>query len=325
MSAGYWREKDEEIAGALMRARKKRMCLVAQTKSGVALLERRVRDGGLIRVFPHLYEEPAYWKKLEPPNRALRVIRSAAVLHPDWVFCGVSAAIAHGLEVSQPNAGVVHIVTSPQAHTASTRNVIRHPMVNPTVCTAQGVHVVNLESCVLGCIGTLDLPHGLAVADSYLRQGGRDELELVELVEGMTCARRRYAARRAALFADPRAENGGESMARGTMIELGYEIPDLQVEVASPVDGALYRVDFMWRGCGLRRPIIGELDGMKKYAMREETGEEPKIVRAFSNERMRESRLTLTDASVLRFRFADVLDRHRFARLLDAYGVPKSQ
>lgn len=314
------------MAAALAHARERRLCLSAKTKSGVRLLERRVESGELISPFPHLFEEKGYWRSLGLPEKALRVIRGAAVLHPDWVFCDTSAALAYGLEVSQPKPGLVHIVTSPKAHSASTPHIVRHSMSDPSVRMASGVHVVDVETCVLGCIATLDLPHGLAVADSYLPERDLERLDLIGLCEETIAYRqRRSAALRCARSADPLAENGGESMARGTMIELGYRVPELQVEIADPLDTARsFRVDFMWDGPDCERAIIGELDGMCKYedeGMLQGRG----ALRALSDERLRESRLTVSGARVMRFRFEDVLDRRGFSRLLDTFGVPREQ
>ena len=66
-----------------------------------------------------------------------------------------------------------------------------------------------------------------------------------------------------ALWADPRAESGGESIARGRMLLLGYELPDLQVAVPNKIEGGFYYGDFGWK-----RPngeLLGELDGRDKY------------------------------------------------------------
>lgn len=324
MSSGGWKKRDADIAEALEHARARRMCLAAHTKPGVRLLERRVEAGALVRVFPHLYEERCYWTGLLPPERCVRVIRGAALLHPGWVFCDVSAAVIYGLEVSQPSAGVVHVVTSPRAHSASSACVARHVIGSPGVCAVGGVRVVDLATCVSGCLGRLDLPQGLAVGDSYLRNANLGTRDLVSLVAGIDCRARREHALRSASVANPLAENGGESVARGTMIELGYQVPDLQVEVPNRLDEAHpFRVDFMWRDVGDGTSVIGELDGMDKYR-------DPDMLQgrdtlaALSMERMRESRLTLAGSKVMRFRFADVLDRRRFARLLDACGIPKA-
>ena len=42
------------------------------------------------------------------------------------------------------------------------------------------------------------------------------------------------------------------------------------------------------------------------------------------NERTRESRLSLTGARIMRFTFADVLNRARFVHMLETFGVPRA-
>lgn len=323
LSAGPWVARNDDIVVALAHARDKQMCLAATTKPGVRLLDRRVSSGKLVCTFPHLYEEPSYWRELPITERCMRVIRGAALLHPEWVFCDVSAAIMHGLQVSQAAWDVVHVVTSSKAHSRSTPNVIRHAINDPVVCSRHGVKVVDVDTCIKGCLGHLDFPYGLAVSDSYLRnnQLGRDEL--IDMVSMIGSHQRRCHALATARHADARSENGGESVARGTMIELGYQLPELQVEFGNPLDVTHpFRVDFFWPHACDGPPVIGELDGMDKYR-NEEMLDGRTTVKALSDERIRESRLTMTGARVMRFHFGDVLDRVGFARLLDAFGVPK--
>lgn len=325
MSQRGWNKKNEAIEAALAHARERRMCLAACTRRGSELLGRRVSDGTLLSPFPHLFEQPDFWASLTAPEKAIRIIRGTATLHPEWVYCDVSAALAYGLEVSQPKPEVVHIVTSPRSHTASTSHVIRHAVKEPAVDKADGVRVVDLDVCLLGCLCTLDLPHGLAVADSYLRRMQMDAEDLVTLTDGIRQNARRCHAARTALYADSRAENGGESVARGTMIELGYEVPELQVEFGNPLDPRrCYRVDFFWEGSAGRRAIIGELDGMAKYRDAEMLDGGTTLT-ALADERLRESRLSISDARIMRFHFADVLNRRGFARLLDTFEVPRRQ
>lgn len=324
MSSSGWVSKEAAIAEALDRCRVRRMCVTAKTKLGVELLERRVASGSLLSPFPHLYEEPSLWHSLPLTERALRVIRSAALLHPEWVFCHTSAAIVHGLQVSQPQVGVVHVVTTPRSHTASSRYVIRHAMSAPETCTTEGVHIVSMVPCVLGCLEGLDLPHGLAVADSFLREKKKSTDDLVRLAEGIPCSRKRCHALATAHLANPLAENGGESMARGVMHELGYRTPELQVEFGNPLDQKHpYRVDFLWRGEDATPLIIGELDGRDKYQSSEML-QGRTTLQALTDERLRESRLTATGAKVMRFHFADVLDHRRFDQLMRTFGVPKA-
>lgn len=331
MSKAGWLGREREIAAALEHAREKRMLLTAQTQRGIRLLERRVSTGQLVEPFTHLYEEPAYWHDLKPPDKALRVIRGAALLHPGWVFCHVSAALAHDLQVSCPMPGIVHVATTRKAHLPCAPGVVRHIVddaLMEDVTVSNGVRVVSLGVCVRQCLCSLDLKFGLAVADSYLQKQEMTSVDLERALQAdPACRRGRRQALRTASYADPLAENGGESVARGAMIELGYRIPELQVPIANPVKGkggrdSLYRVDFLWRE-GVSAPIIGELDGMDKYRDVEMLGGGDTLG-AITKERLRESRLTLTGASVLRFRFGDVLNPKGFSDLLDAAGVPRA-
>lgn len=332
MSRSGWVKKDDAIAAALEHAREKRMCLAAKTELGVELLDRRARTGALMSPFAHLYEEPEYWGELKPPEKAIRVIRGAALLHPDWVFCSVSAALAYDLQVSCPDASVVHIATTPKAHRRSNPQVRCHMVEKVEVCSAGGVRVVDIETCLRQCLCSLDLKFGLAVADSYLR---KEQLVAADLEAMLARGKKRRQgirqARKTASLASPLPENGGESVARGAMIELGFEIPQLQVEVDNPLEpGNPFRVDFLWPECVPRtgnrggiRPVIGELDGMDKYRDADMLGGKSTI-RALSDERVRESRLSMAGASIVRFRFGETLNPRGFARLLDAAGVPRA-
>lgn len=65
-------------------------------------------------------------------------------------------------------------------------------------------------------------------------------------------------------LADGKSENGGESLARAAMIELGFVRPELQHEFPNETNPKWpYRVDFAWKVGG--KLIVGELDGADKY------------------------------------------------------------
>ncbi|MFZ2756017.1 MAG: hypothetical protein WAY93_04025, partial [Atopobiaceae bacterium] len=128
-------------------------------------------------------------------------------------------------------------------------------------------------------------------------------------------------ARRVASLADGRAENGGESIARATMVELGFALPELQAEFRDPVGGNAYRVDFLWSLPGGQQ-VAGELDGREKYVNPSMTGGRTPV-EVLTAERRRESRLTACGVKVLRFSLPEVLDHPYFARLLEAYGIPR--
>lgn len=111
---------------------------------------------------------------------------------------------------------------------------------------------------------------------------------------------------------------------RGIMIELGFCVPELQVLVEDPTHpGCEFRVDYVWE-TGVARPIFGELDGAAKYADRGSAGEKVSG-RVLLAERRRESRLTLCNASIMRFSFEEAKNRPFFKALLERYGVPRRE
>lgn len=124
-----------------------------------------------------------------------------------------------------------------------------------------------------------------------------------------------------ASYADARSQSGGESIARGVMIQEGFVVPELQVafpDVLEPwrtfcVDGAWILED------GTK--LVWEFDGKDKYTRF--AGEHGDAVERMMHERQRESRLTAVCDAVIRFDYRTLMTPGALARLLDAYGVPR--
>ena len=104
------------------------------------------------------------------------------------------------------------------------------------------------------------------------------------------------------------------------MIERGWQVPELQVELFDPVEpGKPYRVDYLWRVGD--RLIIGEFDGFIKS---EKAVEEGKLAKAQFDERQRESRLSMLDnCKVVRLCWDDLKDPTKLDRKLKVAGVPR--
>ena len=179
----------------------------------------------------------------------------------------------------------------------------------------------SLKRTAFDCLRTCDFRCGLAIADSTLRFGDIEQNVLTDTFG--TFDGRHAGAWRAtqiAKWANPLSENGGESIARAVMIEEGFKVPELQVLIPSPTDpDDEYRVDFFW---GLRSgDVAGELDGREKYRNPKMTGGRD-VVDVLADERLRESRLTGTNAKVLRFSYGQVMKPKEFHHLLLSYCVP---
>ena len=152
-----------------------------------------------------------------------------------------------------------------------------------------------------------------------------------------------FRLRRLCLFKNGLSENGGESFARGTMIDLGFMVPELQHEFVAPNSRVKYRCDFLWRvsGGGL---IVGELDGYDKYfvdstnsthvninfnsssdtQMLRSSYNQTAINRNIDRQAERESVLfrECGVSKIVRFNFADVVGVKNLERKLVEAGVP---
>lgn len=155
-------------------------------------------------------------------------------------------------------------------------------------------------------------------ADALARRGAvLDSLAVLArtLLSGREALRRFDETLR---FADGRSESAGESLSRALIHELGFAVPELQVELRSPSGEFLGRPEFWWRQVRL----IGEFDGMTKYTRvaREQgrTAEEVLVA-----ERRRELRLTGPDRRMIRWMGKDLMDEAGFERLLLEAGVPR--
>ena len=153
-----------------------------------------------------------------------------------------------------------------------------------------------------------------------------------------------FRLRRLCLFKNGLSENGGESFARGTMIDLGFMVPELQHEFVAPNSRVKYRCDFLWRvsGGGL---IVGELDGYDKYfvdstnsthaninfnsssdtQMLRSSYNQTAINRNIDRQAERESVLfrECGVSKIVRFNFADVVGVKNLERKLVEAGVPR--
>ena len=296
-------------------------CAATVDRSLAEPLRRRIQRGEVVSPLPRLWASSAYWGSLDPAEQTLHILRGLHELHPDWVFAGTSAAVAHGLCVSWSALRPI-LVVGGRSGKKRVGGAVRALRVDGDAATvAGGVPVTSLPRTALDCARLLGLRDGLAVVDSMLATHALGREEFIEYVglrgKSLEGAQR---ARLAAELGSDKSGSGGESIARAAMYELGFAMPELQVRVVDPVSGASFFVDFCWRLPG-GEVVYGELDGGEKYlnpAMTQNRGAVWKMRR----ERIRESRLTSTGGRVMRFSLEDVRDDTRFSRLLSSFGVP---
>ena len=184
-----------------------------------------------------------------------------------------------------------------------------------------------LMQTTLDCLCASTFRQGLAIVDSVLHHRLATKEQLIEYFAAYGKGRRGIRQARETLrYADGRSENGGESIVRAVIIELGFETPELQIEIEDPMmPGVSKRADLGWK-LSDGRYILAELDGFAKYltkgARRSKVEKTELAVQSMRAERLRESHLNLTGAVILRFSFAQALDTSYFFQLLATAGVP---
>lgn len=302
--------------------------LIPATKAEVAAIQRMRDEGAVIETMPGCYARTGFAASLNPRRKALADIRSLSRIHPDWIFCGPSAAILLGLQVPQSLLGEIHIL-APTTYRVAIRGVRRHLWdgANGEVVRTRGALCTSVRRTLLDCLCHADFRHGLPIVDSALHWNFVSKHELEEYFGEVGKGRRGIRQARETLhYADGRSDNGGESIVRAIIIELGFVAPELAVEVFDPMEPNNSKIaDYGWTsddGC----PILGELDGLEKYRSRYDgsAAMDDETLRAFHDERLRESHLSLSGARIVRFSFEQALDEEYFYKLLSEAGVPRA-
>lgn len=316
--------RDVELARLFLCAERNQLCLVPSNPRIRELLRRQINQGEAIRPVRGMYARASYWQALAKPQQAMHILRTLQKLHPDWIFCHESAAIAFGLPVAFSQMDAIHVETSRAKRNASPSSIRWHVIEDDDPALVRGLRVTSLTRTAFDCMRTTSFKQALAIADGALRCTGNAPSWFAARFKRLgTTYPGINQAIRTMYYADPLSESGGESIARATMIEQGFALPCLQVAFPRPLDPQRsFRVDFLWTRMDGSN-VIGEFDGMQKYecgAFR--NGRTP--MRVLADEQHRESQLTLHGMPIVRFSYKDVMDADRFARLLERYGIPRS-
>ena len=284
-------------------------------------LRRAYKAGIVVRPMPQVYARAERWEELKPKDRARHIVKALAYAHPEWVFAGPSAALFHGLSVSYRAIRDVHVAAIDGWRPHETTGYVRHSIKGDVPTVVDGVRVTSFLRTTFDCVCRENFRRGLAVADSALRVTGMDRNGLQrDLSTRFVRHRGVRRVREVMAHADGRSANGGESIARAAMIELGYLLPDLQHRVTDPVDGSEYFADFFWELPDV--DVVGELDGRDKYVEPAMT-EGRSTLDVMTDERLRESRISARRVMVMRLSYADITNDERLCCIMDAYGIPR--
>lgn len=314
--------RNKDLDRHLDEAQRQRLCVWGESDTSRRVLLRRAKLGDLLCAYPGLYARPDYWAQLDARNRYLHVVRSLARLHPQWIFCGMTAAAVYGINTATRHMDLIHIRTIDNRHVHDYGKVRHHHIRDDRFEMVDGVRVTPLPRTVFDCARKQSFPDALAVIEAVLRERvmSKDELErCFESLPGWN----KDVALRALAPATGDTENGGEAYALGVMLEERFAMPLLQEPIVDPYNACtVYRVDFAWRDehGGL---IVAELDGRVKYKDRSmfRNGNLSETIIA---EKEREERIRLVVKGMVRFSFREALERAQLVRKLESIGVPRS-
>lgn len=303
--------------------------LAPSNRAEYQALRRRAVAGDLREPFPGLFGRARTFEALSPRGRAYRTLRTLARLHPDWRFCSFSAAVLYGIHVPFACLGPVHLAVSRGHYKTSSKAIVRHACQHGTA-RVDGAFVTPINETVADCLCQTSFADGLAIADSALHWYLTSPSQLERYLADHGRWRKGIVqARRTLSYADGRAESGGESLVRAIIIDAGFVLPELQVEMEDPMGARSFvRVDFYWRLAD-GRVIVLEFDGLQKYLslvpeQAYATKEDFKnAIKKLSDERVRESHINLTGATVLRLTSREVRDTSYVVSLLERAGIPR--
>jgi hypothetical protein len=275
----------------------------SQSRHGTAL-RRDAQRGLLHRVHPGAYVEAADWERLDRRERHVLTTKAVmAGLSPRVVVSHASAVALHGLPSVDWPRGPVHVIDPGRDRTQATARVVRHPGpigADDTV-DVDGIAVTSEARTAVDRSRTGSFADGVLCVDAVLRRaaaragcfallarrdprssaGHRSRVDaaadamrrlLSERLDGEPGTRGLSLARQVMAFGTPWAENGGESLCRLALLELGAPEPVMQVEFFDG-EGLAGRCDFVIGDAAL------EFDGKAKYdddAMR--AGQVPSVV-----------------------------------------------
>jgi hypothetical protein len=275
-------------------------------------LLRQVRDGTRHRV-----RYGAYVENLAPDGTRARhrqlIAGTVPRLGPGAVLSNASAAVVHDLPTWADQLGMVHVTRSQPAGGRRTRWVHVHPagLEQDEIVQVDGLTVTSLARTIADLGRTGSYARAVIAADAALRLGLPREDLLASL---QRAARRRGVGQglRVARFADGRADNGGESVSRIVLHDLGLPAPEPQYEIREDATGLLLaQADFGWED----QRTLGEFDGRVKYGRLLKPDQEPGDV-VFA-EKVREDMLRDLGWEVVRWIWADLRRPHVIRERLD--------
>ena len=317
--------KAELVLNRISKRQQAGRCYSPQTQAERQILSTLTATGRIVRPIRGMYMTADYFGSLsQNPHDLWRTIQYSYIdEHPEETLCLYSAALHFGLWIPNSCLGKIYLASNDPGH-GWTKPEIRHVHCRRgSIDIVNGVSTTTLYQTAMDCMLKLAFPEALAVADSVQRLYGISNEELKRYLRQHGVRRHGIArARMAVEHMDGRSENGGESIVRGKLIELGFAPPtDLQVEARDPImPDKKMRIDMMYLlPSGAR--IAVEVDGMIKYRGENSASGKP-VEDVLVAERQRESHLTAAGYRVMRVLFKRINEPGYLEQLCYAFNIP---
>ena len=121
----------------------------------IKVVARRVKQGSIVRVHRGLYAVKEYWEQLDPHEQIRHIMRSLGRWHEQWVFCGASAAIMHGLECSYRQLRPIHVAVGKSRRAKNQATIRYHALSDPDAVIIDGVKVTSIQRTLVDCASTM--------------------------------------------------------------------------------------------------------------------------------------------------------------------------
>ncbi|HEX3260446.1 MAG TPA: hypothetical protein VHS35_18130 [Pseudonocardia sp.] len=274
-------------------------------------VQRGVRSGQLILLRKGCYVPPSALPEKPEDRYALRVRATVPELAPDAVISHASAAALFGLPLWGVGLARVHVTRARRNGGSVHRHLHVHSAQLDTadLDVYDGFLVTSIPRTVADLARSLPFEHAVVLADAVLNRGLATREELEAAIERGTRRSGTPAARRVVAFADGRSESPGESRSRVRMRLSGLPEPELQMPINTRL-GA-YRADFGWP----RYRAVGEFDGLAKYGVLLQPGQDPRD--AVVAEKRREDAIRDEDWHVTRWVWSELEPFDAVARRIE--------
>jgi very-short-patch-repair endonuclease len=189
-------------------------------------------------------------------RQAALMSTAAALLRPDHVISGRSAAVLHGLPTFALPDRPILTAQSDETEGRRSRAHVRGATLSENEITSWFGAPITCVARTLCDLARLDPADGLMAADAALRESLVDRVDVGQALRSAVGWPGVRQAREILGMADPRAESPLESLTRLKLHRSGFPAPELQYAIAG------YEVDFCWPD----RRLVLEADGRLKYS-----------------------------------------------------------